>query len=47
MGWGSWVAIGVGIVLVLGAIGLTVYGGRVTPVQHPVVQVVPNDRLAN
>lgn len=47
MGWGSWVAAGVGILVVLGAIGLTVYGGRVTPVQHPVEQVVPNDRLAN
>jgi hypothetical protein len=32
---------------VLGAIGLTVYGGRITPFQHPVEQIIPNDRLPN
>ena len=47
MGWGSWVALAIGVIVVVGAIGLTVYGGRVTPVQHPVEQIVPNDRLPN
>jgi hypothetical protein len=47
MGWGTWVAAAVGFILVLGAISLTVYGGRVAPVQHPVEQIVPNDRLPN
>jgi hypothetical protein len=47
MGWGMSVAVGVGIIVVLGAIGLTVYGGRVTPIQHPVEQIIPNDRLPN
>jgi len=47
MGWGSWVAIGVAAIVLLGAIGLTVYGGRVTPAQHPVELIIPNDRLPN
>jgi CHASE1-domain containing sensor protein len=47
MGWGSWVAIVVAVVVLLSAIGLTVYGGRVTPVQHPVELIIPNDRLPN
>jgi hypothetical protein len=47
MGWGMSVAVGVGIIVVLGAIGLTVYGGRVAPIQHPVEQIIPNDRLPN
>jgi len=33
--------------VLLGAISLTVYGGRVTPVQHEVEQIIPNDRLPN
>lgn len=47
MGWGSWVALGIGAVVVVAVIGLSVYGGRVTPVQHPVEQIIPNDRLPN
>lgn len=47
MGWGTWAALGIGAVVLVGAIALSVYGGRVMPVQHPVEQVVPNDRLPN
>lgn len=47
MGWGSWVAIGATAIVLLGAISLTVYGGRATPIQHEVEQIIPNDRLPN
>jgi hypothetical protein len=47
LGWGSWLAVGFAAVVLLGAIGLSVYGGRVTPTQNPVEQIVPNDRLPN
>jgi hypothetical protein len=45
MGWGLRIAAGVGVLVVAAAIGLMVYGGRVQPVQHPVEQIIPNDRL--
>ena len=45
MGWGSRIAIAVGVLVVVAAIGLAVYGGRVEPVQHPVEQTIPNDHL--
>ena len=45
IGWGLRIAAGVGVLVVVAVIGLTVYGGRVQPVQHPVEQVIPNDRL--
>ena len=44
-GWGLRIAIGVGVLILLGAIGLTVYGGRVEPVRHAVELTVPNDQL--
>jgi hypothetical protein len=47
MGWGSRIGIGVAVVVLIGAIGLTVYGGRVQPRTHPVEQIVPNDKLPN
>ncbi|MGZ5931251.1 MAG: hypothetical protein ACXWLC_03850 [Rhizomicrobium sp.] len=47
MGWGSRIAAGVGVLVVVAAVALSVYGGRVQPVQHPVEQIVPNDRLPN
>ena len=47
MGWGSRIGIGVAVVVLVGAIGLTVYGGRVQPRTHPVEQIVPNDKLPN
>jgi hypothetical protein len=47
MGWGLRIGIGVAVFVLLGAIGLSVYGGRVQPRTHPVEQIVPNDRLPN
>lgn len=47
MGWGSGIALGLGILVIVAAVGLAVYGGRVVPVQHPVEQIIPNDRLPN
>jgi hypothetical protein len=45
MGWGVRVAIGVTVLVLVGAVGLSVYGGRVKPVQHPVEQAISDDRL--
>jgi hypothetical protein len=36
---------GVALLLVLGATGLAIYGGKVKPVRHNVEQVLPNDRI--
>jgi hypothetical protein len=47
MGWGSGIAVGIGLLVLLAAVGLSVYGGRVAPAQHPVEQIIPNDRLPN
>lgn len=47
MGWGLRIGIGVAVLVLLAAIGLAVYGGRVQPHTHPVEQIVPNDRLAH
>lgn len=41
------IAIGVGVLVLLAAIGLSIYGGRVHPVQHQVEQIIPNERLPN
>jgi hypothetical protein len=45
MGWGIRIGIGVAVLFLLGAIGLSIYGGRVKPVQHPVEQTISDDRL--
>ena len=45
MGWGVWLLILVGVLVVAGVIALTVYGGTVTPQQHEVEQVLSNDRF--
>ena len=45
MGWGMRIGIGVAIAVLLGAVGLSIYGGRVRPVQHPVDQTISDDRL--
>ena len=45
MGWGLRIAVGIGVLVVVVAVGLSVYGGRVKPVQHPVEQIIANDRL--
>jgi hypothetical protein len=44
-GWGLRIAVAAGVLVLVAAIGLAIYGGRVQPQQHPVEQVVPNDRL--
>ena len=46
-GWTLRIGIGVGVLVLLSAIGLSIYGGRVHPHTHPVEQIVPNDRLPN
>jgi hypothetical protein len=45
MGWGLRIGIGVAVLVLLGAVGLSIYGGRVRPVQHPVEQTISDDRL--
>ena len=45
MGWGSRIGIGVAVLVLVSAIGLVIYGGRVQPHTHAIDQVVPNDRL--
>lgn len=47
LGLGAWLLILVGILILVGAIALTVYGGSVRPAQHEVEQVIPNDRFPN
>jgi len=44
-GWGGRIAIGIGVLLILAAIGLAIYGGTVHPHQHAVEQVLSNDRF--
>ena len=45
--WTLRIGIAAGLAVVVAAIGLAVYGGRVQPHTHPVEQIVPNDRLPN
>jgi hypothetical protein len=47
MGWGLWLGVIVAVLVVAAAIGLTIYGGTVRPVQHQVERVLPNDRFPN
>jgi hypothetical protein len=47
MGWGLRIGIGAGVLVLIGIVGLGVYGGRVQPVTHVVDQIIPNDRLPN
>lgn len=44
-GWGLRIGFGVLVLLVVLAVGLSIYGGRVSPVQHSVDQVLPNDHF--
>ena len=39
--------VGAVVIVIAGAVGLAIYGSRVTPSQAPVEQDVPNDRLGN
>ena len=34
VGWGAWLAIAVCVVLILGAVGLAIYGGTLEPPQR-------------
>jgi hypothetical protein len=45
MGWGTWLGIVVAVVIVVGVVGLGVYGGRVHPPTWHIEQVVPDDHL--
>jgi hypothetical protein len=47
MGWGAWLLVLLGVVVVAGFIALTIYGGTVSPQQHEVEQVLSNDRFAH
>ncbi len=47
MGWGLWLGVIVAVLVVAAAIGLTIYGGTVRPVQHQVERVLPNDKFPN
>ncbi len=44
-GWGLRIGIAAGVLVLVAAVGLAIYGGRIQPQQHPVEQIVPNDRL--
>jgi hypothetical protein len=45
LGRGVWLLILVAVLVLTGVIALTVYGGTVSPRQHEVEQVIPNDRF--
>jgi hypothetical protein len=45
LGAGAWLLILVGILILAGAVALSIYGGSVGPVQHEVEQVLANDRF--
>ena len=45
MGWASWLGISAAVALIVAALGLTIYGGRVEPETKNDEQVVPDDRL--
>ena len=47
MGWAAWLGIVAAGLLVAGAVGLGIYGGRVQPQNRHYEQVVPNDRFPN
>ena len=43
--WGVWLALAILVVVVLGGVALSIYGGRLEPVSRHYEQVVPDDRL--
>lgn len=45
-GLGSKIAILVGALVILGAVGLAIYGSAITPVQQSVEKVLPDGRFA-
>lgn len=45
--WGMRIAVVAGAVLVLGLIGLAIYGGTIRPTQVSVEKVLPDERFAH
>jgi hypothetical protein len=45
MGWASWLAIGMVVLVTLTTVGLAIYGGRVQPPVRQIEQVVPDDHF--
>lgn len=45
LGWGAWLLILFGVLILAGMVALTIYGETVRPVQHEVEQVLSNDRF--
>lgn len=45
-GAGVWLLVILGALVVVGALGLGIYGGMVQPQTHQIEQVLPNDRFA-
>lgn len=43
--WVLWIGAIVLVLVIAAAIGLTIYGGTVRPVQHQVERVLPDDRF--
>jgi hypothetical protein len=47
LGAGGWLLILIGVLVLAGAVALSVYGGSVRPQQHEFEQVISNDRFPN
>lgn len=47
MGWAAWLVIALAGLIVVSAVGLSIYGGRVQPQSRHYEQVVPDARLAH
>jgi Tfp pilus assembly protein PilV len=45
MGLVAWLLILVAVLVLAGLIAMTIYGGTVSPQQHQVEQVLPNDQF--
>lgn len=45
LGWAAWLAIVVAGVLVIGSVGLGIYGGNVEPAKRHYEQAVPDEKL--
>ncbi|HVZ92546.1 MAG TPA: hypothetical protein VG843_12920 [Rhizomicrobium sp.] len=43
--WGLWLALAILAAIILGGVGLSIYGGRLEPVSRHYEQAVPDDRL--
>lgn len=46
-GWAAWLAIAAAGLLVVGAVGLSIYGGKIRPVSRHYEQVVPDERISH